>query len=64
MGHSILDLFRRKMLTALCCADIIIVLKDGAVVEQGTHEELLGTNGLYADMWRQQEGEEEESRAD
>lgn len=38
--------------------DVIIVLKDGAVVEQGTHDELLGCNGLYAEMWRQQEGEE------
>lgn len=38
--------------------DIIIVLKDGVVVEQGTHDELLARNGLYADMWHQQEGEE------
>lgn len=36
---------------------MIIVLQHGEVVEQGTHDELLAHNGLYADMWRQQEGE-------
>ena len=35
-------------------ADLIIVLKDGRVVEQGTHEELLEMGGLYKSMWAQQ----------
>ncbi|KAI4527320.1 P-loop containing nucleoside triphosphate hydrolase protein [Schizophyllum commune Loenen D] len=35
-------------------ADLIIVLRDGQVVEQGTHEELLRCGGLYASMWQQQ----------
>jgi ABC transporter ATM len=30
------------------------VLKDGAVVEQGTHEELLLARGLYYSMWQEQ----------
>jgi ABC transporter ATM len=30
------------------------VLKDGQVVEQGTHEELLMKDGLYKSMWVQQ----------
>ena len=34
--------------------DLIIVLKDGQVVEEGTHEELLRLGGLYHDMWVQQ----------
>ena len=34
--------------------DLIIVLKDGAVVEQGTHEELMLTRGLYYSMWQEQ----------
>ena len=35
-------------------ADLIIVLKDGQVVEQGTHEELMRAAGLYYSMWQQQ----------
>lgn len=35
-------------------ADNIIVLGDGIVLEQGTHDELLGSNGKYAEMWNMQ----------
>jgi ATP-binding cassette subfamily B protein len=35
-------------------ADRIVVLEDGAIVECGTHEELLATNSVYADLWRSQ----------
>lgn len=35
-------------------ADNIIVLKEGRVAEEGTHDELLVKNGLYADMWNMQ----------
>lgn len=39
-------------------ADRIFVLEDGALVEQGTHEELAGTRGgIYAALWRVQTGE-------
>lgn len=34
--------------------DLILVLKDGVVAEQGTHEELLRYGGLYSSMWIQQ----------
>ncbi len=34
--------------------DKIFMLEDGRVIEQGTHEELLTTNGKYADMFRLQ----------
>ena len=34
--------------------DIIFVLKDGEVVERGTHEELMRAGGLYYRMWVEQ----------
>jgi ATP-binding cassette subfamily B multidrug efflux pump len=40
-------------------ADLICVLDDGHIVEQGTHEELLSTGGEYADLYERQLLEEE-----
>ena len=36
--------------------DLILVLREGSLVEQGTHEELLALDGLYSEMWKRQEG--------
>jgi ATP-binding cassette subfamily B protein len=35
-------------------ADIILVMKDGDIVEQGNHDELLAKGGFYADLYRSQ----------
>ncbi len=35
-------------------ADLILVLKDGDVIEQGTHEELLARGGFYAELYMSQ----------
>ena len=32
-------------------ADSILVLCDGKIAEQGSHEELLAKHGIYASMW-------------
>jgi ATP-binding cassette subfamily B protein len=45
-------------LSALKSADLIISMKDGRIIEAGTHEELLAKNGYYATTYRMQEIEE------
>ena len=35
-------------------ADVILVMKDGDIVEQGTHEQLLAKNGFYAQLYNSQ----------
>ena len=35
-------------------ADLILVMKDGDIVEQGKHEELLARNGFYANLYNSQ----------
>ena len=41
-------------------ADRIVVLEDGRIAERGSHEELLGEDGLYAHLWGVQAGEIDE----
>ena len=50
-------------LSTVVHADNIIVLDEGAIVEQGTHLELLDKGGLYASLWaRQREADEARER--
>ena len=42
-------------LSTIINADEIVVLDRGRVAERGRHSELLGRDGLYADMWRRQQ---------
>ena len=36
-------------------ADLILVIHEGEITEQGTHEELIQQNGIYAQMLKAQE---------
>jgi len=41
-------------LSTIQSADIILVMKDGKVIEQGSHEELLRNNGFYSNLYNSQ----------
>ena len=41
-------------LSTIVNADVILVMKDGRIVESGTHEQLLELNGVYSSLYRAQ----------
>ena len=41
-------------LSTIRSADVILVMKDGAVIEQGSHRELMKQNGFYANLYNSQ----------
>jgi len=51
-------------LTTLSQADLILVLQNGRIAQQGTHEQLIAEDGLYRRVWRIQSQLEEELQAD
>ena len=42
-------------LSTVAAADHIYVMDRGTVAEHGTHEQLLGSHGLYANLWNAQQ---------
>ncbi|HPE61658.1 MAG TPA: ABC transporter ATP-binding protein/permease [Thiolinea sp.] len=55
--HTTLMIAHR--LSTIVKADRILVLEDGQVLEQGTHEQLLADRGVYFTMWELQQQEQE-----
>jgi len=54
--HTTLVIAHR--LSTIVDANNIIVMQNGRIVEQGTHQQLLDGNGLYASLWKMQQDEE------
>ena len=56
-GRTVLTIAHR--LSTIADADRIVVLEDGEVAEQGTHDALLKRKGRYASLWARQSSEED-----
>ena len=53
-GGTRLTVLVSHRLASIRHADRIHVLRDGAVEESGTHDELVARGGLYASLWQEQ----------
>ncbi len=42
-------------LSSIVHADLIVVMEDGRIIEQGKHQSLLKKKGLYTEMWQAQQ---------
>jgi len=53
-GKTVIAIAHR--LSTIAQMDRLIVLDQGKIVEQGTHDELVALNGIYAHLWQRQTG--------
>ncbi len=53
-GKTVIAIAHR--LSTIAALDRLIVLEMGKIIEDGTHEELISGNGLYAQLWKRQSG--------
>jgi len=60
-NHTTLVIAHR--LSTIVDADTILVMGDGTILEQGSHESLLASGGKYAEMWQLQLKEKSESES-
>ena len=53
-GKTVIAIAHR--LSTISELDRLIVMDEGAIVEMGTHKELIKQTGIYADLWSRQSG--------
>ena len=57
LRHSRTILMIAHRLSTVRNTDVILVMHEGRIVEHGSHAELLAKDGLYAQMYKEQEGQ-------
>jgi ATP-binding cassette, subfamily B, heavy metal transporter len=58
-GRTVITIAHR--LSTIADADRIVVLENGVIVEEGTHDQLLASEGRYFSLWQRQAAEEDEA---
>ncbi len=53
-GKTVLAIAHR--LSTISALDRLVVIDQGRIIEQGSHEQLVAANGLYAELWQRQSG--------
>jgi ATP-binding cassette, subfamily B, multidrug efflux pump len=53
-GKTVIAIAHR--LSTIAALDRLVVMDQGRIVEQGTHQQLLAQDGLYASLWAHQSG--------
>ncbi|MEO1543030.1 MAG: ABC transporter ATP-binding protein [Pseudomonadota bacterium] len=53
-GKTVIAIAHR--LSTIAAMDRLIIMDDGKIVEEGTHEALIASGGLYAELWARQSG--------
>jgi len=53
-GKTVIAIAHR--LSTIAAMDRLVVMDAGRIVEEGTHEQLLASGGLYAQLWQRQSG--------